>query len=382
MFREITLLALLTSATPETPTLWTELRQTAQDAKFDGMIMASHGESATWAFSGERIPKGVKSRSASTHNVPDGSGFYATTSDEGSASHGLLFNLSEPWRWASVTKQVLAVLILQEVAKGNIDLDATISQYLPQFQSANAGQIKVRALLQHQSGLPNPDDTMGLGQDFPSYYLKSYRGSRSPLIGYCAGPVKGTPDGDWAYNNCDYIVAGALLKSVSGKDWEQLFKERIAKPYNLKTAKATLDIEHTQEGYIEGKKEPAIALKAFGGAGALTGTIGDLWKFDRALMTGKLLPKKQLDMLWDGNPELGFMALGQWVFTVPLMGCDRPVKIVERRGAIGGVQIRNFILPENDAILIVFTNRAEFEFGEVWQGGGFSYDLLSKVACK
>jgi hypothetical protein len=75
------------------------------------------------------------------------------------------------------------------------------------------------------------------------------------------------------------------------------------------------------------------------------------------------------------------MALGQWVFSVPLKGCAAPVRIVERRGAIGGVEVRNFILPDKDVVAIAFTNRSGFDFGEVWQGKGFSYDLLSSAAC-
>ena len=48
------------------------------------------------------------------------------------------------------------------------------------------------------------------------------------------------------------------------------------------------------------------------------------------------------------------------------------------------MQARNFILPDDDLVVIVFTNRSsdDFEIGEVWQGKGFAYDLLSAaVAC-
>jgi D-alanyl-D-alanine carboxypeptidase len=60
------------------------------------------------------------------------------------------------WRWASVTKQVVAVLIMEEVARGTIDLTAPVSRYLPKFGSANADSVSVEQLLRHQSGLPNP----------------------------------------------------------------------------------------------------------------------------------------------------------------------------------------------------------------------------------
>jgi D-alanyl-D-alanine carboxypeptidase len=316
----------------------------AADSKFEGEIVASHGA----------IPISV------------------TRGKVGKA---------QVWRWASVTKQVVATLVLQEVAKGTIDLDKPVSTYLPNFKSPNAAKITVRQLLRHQSGLPNPDDTAATPDALAAYYAPDYKGSRDPLSGYCAGPIKGEPGGNWAYNNCDYIVAAALVQAVTGKPWQKLAQDRIAKPLKLKTLAAFPSKVATMPGLIDGKPEPAIQFESFGAAAGLYGSARDLWAFDRALMTGKLLPEKQRAEMWDGQPQLGFIALGQWVFEAPLKGCTKPVRIVERRGAVGGVQVRNFILPDLDVAVIAFTNRSEFDFGEVWQGSGFSHDLLAAAAC-
>ncbi len=288
---------------------------------------------------------------------------------------------SNIWRWASVTKQVIATLVLQDVAAGRIDLDKPVSTYLPAFKSPNAAKVTVRQLLRHQSGLPNPDDTAATPDDFPAFYRPDYTGSRNPLTGYCAGSVKGEPGGNWSYNNCDYMVAGAVLEAVDGKPWQKLVQERIARPFKLRTLSAFPSKSPTMPGFIDAKPEPAIALDSFGASAGLYGSVRDLWLFDRALLTGKLLPEAQRHEMWDGQPKLGSIALGQWVFEAPLRGCARPVRIVERRGGIGGVEVRNFILPDNDTVVIAFTNRAEFDFGEVWQGRGYSYDLLSAAAC-
>ncbi len=281
------------------------------------------------------------------------------------------------FRWASVTKQVTAVMIMQEVVKGRIVLDEPVARYLPGFASNNATTMTVRQLLRHQSGLPNPDNTPTGPDGMASYYMTDYKGNRSALTGYCAGPVTGTPGGQWSYNNCDYVVAGALLEKVTGKKWDRFVKERIARPLKLKSLLVLKDGENPDA--VQG--EPPIAFSAFGSAGALAGSPEDLILFDRALMNGRLLPRAQLAELWDGQPELGFIALGQWVFSVPLEGCDAPVKIVERRGGIGKMQVRNFILPEKKVAAAVFVEGPNFDFGEVWQGSGFSYDMLSMAAC-
>ncbi len=285
------------------------------------------------------------------------------------------------WRWASVTKQVVAVLVMQEVAGGRVDLDRPISAYLPGFRSANAATVTVRQLLQHRSGLPNPDDSPAGTGGFPSYYQRGYAGSRDPLTGYCAGPVKGAPGGDWSYNNCDYLVLGALLEAVAGTPWAALVEQRIAKPLKIDRLAAYPGERYTRIGMIDGQPEPAIDLASYGAAAGLYGSVDALAKFDLALMDGTLLPEDALAVLWNGDPALGYMALGQWAFEAALKGCDRPVRIIERRGGVGGVEMRNFILPEIGRAVIAFSDRAPFDFGEVWQGTGFSHDLLSAAAC-
>lgn len=287
------------------------------------------------------------------------------------------------WRWASQTKQVIAVLVMQEVAAGRVDLDQPIGRYLPAFRAPNAGRITVRQLLRHQSGLPNPDDVAATPAAPSGFYSSAAKGT--PLD-YCAGPAKGEPGGNWSYNNCDYIVAGELLRAVTGRRWQQLVDERIARPLRLRTVSATGG-DHVPRNAltIEGKPEeialPDLSIARFGASAVLSGTPSDLVDFDRALVDNRLLDAKARAEMWDGQPKLGFMALGQWVFDARLKGCPAPVRIVERRGGIGGQQMHNFILPEKGVIAVVFVGNAEFDFGEIWQGKGFSFDLLSKAAC-
>ncbi|MCE3519065.1 hypothetical protein LXJ58_30405, partial [Escherichia coli] len=86
---------------------------------------------------------------------------------------------------------------------------------------------------------------------------------------------------------------------------------------------------------------------------------------------------------WTPEGNGSYQALGQWVFPGRFKGCAAPKRIVQRDGEIYGIQARNFILPDDDLVVIVFTNRSsdDFKFGEVWEGKGFTYDLLSAVAC-
>jgi CubicO group peptidase (beta-lactamase class C family) len=278
------------------------------------------------------------------------------------------------WRWASVTKQVVAILIMQQVEAGAIDLDTPVATYLPGLRSANAGTATIRHLLQHRAGLPNPADT-------PAFYDADFAGSRDPLTGFCAGPFTSAPGGDWAYNNCDYMVLGAVLEAVTGLSWDALFQRDIAGPLGFEFAGAYPGEQFTRRGFIDGAREPEVDLSAYGASAGLYGEPDDLLAIDNALMRGQLLGPEALAEMWKGDPALGYMALGQWVFEAPLKGCDAPVKIVERRGDIGAVQVRNFILPEKQIAVVAFSQEKPFEFGEVWTGSGFSHDLLAAAAC-
>lgn len=279
------------------------------------------------------------------------------------------------WRWASVTKQVVAIMVMREVERGTIDLDKPVANYLPAFRSPNASTATVRNLLQHRAGLPNPEADEG------AFYRADYSGSRDPVTGFCAGSVTAAPGGDWAYNICDYMVLGAVLEAVTGVSWDKLFMRDIAAPLGFEFAGAYPGEPFTRWGNIDGAREPKIDLAAYGASAGLYGNPDEIIAIDNALMRGHLLGPAALAEMWAGDPSLGYMALGQWVFEVTLKGCDAPVRIVERRGDVGAVQVRNFILPDKQIAVVAFSQTKPFDFGEVWMGSGFAHDLLAAAAC-
>ena len=278
------------------------------------------------------------------------------------------------WPWQSVTKQVVATLVMQQVAAGKLALDAPADRYLPALKGAIAAPT-LRQLLQHRSGLRNPDDTPPGKDGWPAFYTAT----GSPL-GWCLG-TRAAGGGEWRYNNCDYLVLGAILDRVTGQPLASLYAARIAAPLGLKSrfvgAGRGIALDWP-DGVTPAER---AILARFGAAGGLAGSARDLWKFDRALTDGKLLPQTARATLWAGDPALGYQALGQWSFEASLKGCAATVRIIERRGGIGRFQARNLILPDRHIAIIAFTNRADFDFGEIWQGKGFSYDMLSAAAC-
>ena len=132
----------------------------------------------------------------------------------------------------------------------------------------------------------------------------------------------------------------------------------------------------------DGKSDDFIDVGRFGAAGAIAGPPAALARFDQALLAGKLMTPASRAEMWKGNPEYGFAALGQWVYTVHLgrlcrAGRARRATRQHRRHRdpqrhrAGQGRASSSPLPTAPA-----------DFGEPWQGKGLTYDLLSAALCK
>lgn len=108
-------------------------------------------------------------------------------------------------------------------------------------------------------------------------------------------------------------------------------------------------------------------------------------------MRGQLPNPTLREEIWTGNPAIGYAALASGCFPrrsiqsqiVQVAGCATPQWLVERPGAIGGVQGCNYILPEIDMVVITFTSCSEagFTLGSIAENRHFAFDLLSVAAC-
>lgn len=304
----------------------------------------------------------------------------------GFAAPGVRNRADATWRWASVTKQLTATIVMQEVEAGRLKLDAPVTDYWPDWPQVFSDQITIRDLLQHTSGLADPEDDRKLADGMPAFYRPppGQGGMAYEATHYCAEHPRAEPETGFHYDNCDFIVLGALLERTTGKPFAALLQERIARPLGLRIGLFSPDsppARHVRGVLRPGVPEPPLNLGVYGAAGSAYGPPLALYAFDRALLTHKLLGAEATQMMWTGDPKLGAAALGQWQYRTVLAGCPTPVSVVERRGQIGGVQIRNFILPESGRALVLFTRRGDFAFGEVWQGKGFAFDALSAIGC-
>lgn len=290
------------------------------------------------------------------------------------------------WRWASITKQLTAVVTMQEVARGTLDLDAPVSRYWPEWRAKYAGRIRIRDLLRHESGLANPENSPKDAQGVPRFYRAAVQAPSEAANGYCAAAPESPPRKTYRYNNCDAIVLGEVLRRLTGTPLPDLFAERFARPlgmtrfglYAVGDSRPDTHVRPIGEGL---EADALIDLGAYGGAGSAYGTIGDLWRFDHALMDGTLLEPAARKMMWASTQGEGWRALFQWSYPVTVAGCAAPVRVIERQGLIQGIELRNYLLPDRGEAVILFGRKRPLAFGQPWEGKGLAHDLIAKVAC-
>ncbi|MBH5322075.1 serine hydrolase domain-containing protein [Aurantiacibacter sediminis] len=290
---------------------------------------------------------------------------------------------------ASITKQMTAILVMQAVERGELELDRPADVYLPSL----AGDLPaptIRQLLQHQTGLRNPDDSARDADGVPAFHrlemvafvdgpegsiLSSDTGAN---VEWCLAGRESNPTEGWRYNNCDYVVLGEILEAATGRDFAELV-DGLAQ----QASAGHITVPGLSGRWISLKDEgsPQIDLLTYGASGNLVGSLEAVARLDRALMDGRLLSRQSRETMWESDPSLGYMALGQWVFEAPLAGCAAPVRIVERRGEIGNTQLRNLVFPDHDRALVLASTQEGFDFGEIWQQSGPTFELASKFVC-
>ncbi|MBJ7485334.1 serine hydrolase [Brevundimonas sp.] len=289
---------------------------------------------------------------------------------------GTPHRIDEIWRWSSVSKMITAILILQQVDDGRIALDSPLRAYLPDF-AVNADRITIRQLLKHTSGLANanagPDVAPADGTPDAYQQATDWRPA-------CQAPPSAEPGAGFAYNNCDYFVLAEVLEAVTGQTYDQLIQMRIVQPLGLGSVGVPQGPAR-REAYVDGQPEPIQYPASWGAAAGVYGSTRDLLAIQTALMEGRLISAASRAEMWAGDPQAGFAALSVWSYEPDLKACLGKTRLVERYGEVGGVQVRTFMLPDQDVAIAVYSNDGSTTFGEVWRGEGLSVDILRAAAC-
>lgn len=270
--------------------------------------------------------------------------------DHGKPIYRRAFGLaSEEWRQpnrvdtrfriASLTKTFTAVLVMQAVEAGRLQLDAPLARWLPAYAERPFAAVTVDELLTYASGLSDHDQNDGM------------RPYQQPLDAAAfvereaGGPLQSPPASRFAYKNVDYRLLEQLLEAVEGKPFATLVDARIVKPLGLRDtamlasgdlvprlASAYVVDADTAPGVL--RADPPYFPESFGAAGAMRSTVDDLLRFDSALREHRLLNRQSTDTMLRAHEALGYVAYGFWTYPCSVAGRD--TRCAERQGAIQG----------------------------------------------
>ncbi len=131
-------------------------------------------------------------------------------------------------RIASASKWLTAALVLTFVEENKLRLNDTVGKYLPSLSRYGKGHIKIWHCLSHTTGIKDG----GLRESIASFQKISTMSEYIDQI--LTYPMEGEPGKVFRYSNVGLQIAAAVIEKISGKDFETLFRERIAEPLEMK----------------------------------------------------------------------------------------------------------------------------------------------------
>lgn len=188
---------------------------------------------------------------------------------------------------ASTTKAFTATAVAMLVDEGKVRWDDPVSMHVPAFQLADpglSGQLTVRDLLTHRTGLPNSDFLWYASGSSTEDILRRMRFLR-PFA---------TPRSRYQYNNNAYMVAGQVVQSASGMPWGEFVRRRILAPLEMRetlTGFAGLDARGnvaTPHAEIDGavRTIPYLNFDNIGPAGSMNSSVHDVARWIRFQLAG------------------------------------------------------------------------------------------------
>jgi tetratricopeptide (TPR) repeat protein len=223
--------------------------------------------------------------------------------------------------------------------------------------------VTIHHLLTHTSGIPSYTGLPGFMEDVSrnqykvADFVKKYA-SRDPEF---------EPGAKFSYNNSGYFLLGAIIEKVTGKSYEQALKENVLDPLGMKnTGYDHYDtiLPKRASGYVKGPdgyvNAPYLDMSIPYAAGSMYSTVEDLFLWDQALYTDKLLSAKSKELMF--KPFMDNYAYGWVVRSAPFKFNNEPVQLITHGGGINGFNttIVRFVGQKNLIVLLDNTSQGRY----------------------
>lgn len=200
------------------------------------------------------------------------------------------------FKLASLSKSMTAMLVMQLIEAGKLNLGDTLDVYLPYLPKDKTKRITIESLLAHRSGLPRQFAIPGWTQGkFARLSDKKAYAQEIGKLDLLAEPGK-----EYGYTNLGYFLLALVVEQVTGTAFEQALSQYIFKPLGMKDTGAVSNNGivkqlaqsfqiSPQGGY---RQAPYINMNLFFGGAGLYATALDVLKFEQALYGPVLLDDK------------------------------------------------------------------------------------------
>jgi CubicO group peptidase (beta-lactamase class C family) len=261
------------------------------------------------------------------------------------------------FRLGSVTKQFTAMAIMQLQERGLLDVNDPIIKYIPDYP--NGEKITIHHLLTHTSGIPNLTD-------FPDFLETVTLPSpvEKTIERFKNKPLDFEPGEKFNYSNSGYVLLGYLIEKISGKSYEDFLKENIFQPLNMNGSgydHSSTILKNRASGYSLGTdglvNADYINMSLPLGGGCLYSTVEDLYLWDRALYTDKLVSQSSLKEIFTPFKE----DYGYGWFVSELFKHKR----INHSGGIQGFSCNISRYPDDDLCIIALSNYEHAVIGKI-----------------
>ncbi len=263
------------------------------------------------------------------------------------------------FRVGSVSKLFTDIAVMRLVEQGKLDLDAPVTNYLPDFKPRNSfgKPITLRQLMSHRAGLVR-EPPVG------SYFDSSNPTLRESVTSLNQTALVYAPETSTKYSNAGIATVGYVLEKTQKQPFADYLKRTLLEPLGMKqsdfkpTAEITKKLARARMWTVFGKTFDAPVFElGIAPAGSMYTTTGDLARFASALfaannnLPGAILKKATLEQMWTPqfaapNQKSGF-GLG---FSLSDFDGHRKVG---HGGAIYGFSTQFSVLPDDKLGVIV-----------------------------
>ncbi|MEV6633761.1 serine hydrolase domain-containing protein [Actinoplanes sp. NPDC051470] len=227
---------------------------------------------------------------------------------------------SDRFRMGSNTKTMVATVVLQLVAEHRVRLTDPVEKWLTGL-IPNGNAITLRMLLNHTSGLFNYTFDPEVLRAFTGQDTRAWTPRELIAAGVRHDPMF-APGAGYSYSNTNYVALGLIAEKATGRHLDDLIRARITRPLGLTDTYLVTGADTPRtRGLAHGYEPDAARIgpllppgvpagTAFAGparaagyvdtttinastewaAGGMISSARDWARFDRALLSGRLLP--------------------------------------------------------------------------------------------